>query len=294
MNDPTKSKRPRVFESSQRADESFRVIKIDQSFSGCSWHFHPELQLCHVESGSGTRVIGDRVCPIEPGEVVLLGSNLPHVWRYDGEQAESIRATVVHFEETALGVDFLNRPEMRELRLLFARAGLGLQVFGATRIAIAKNISQLAALNGFSRVLALLEILHQLAGCPDVQQISGANFQPVASHIEAERLRCACDYIREHCHKSIDRDTVAQVLHMSPSGFSRFFKSHTGMTFQDFVSDVRISRACEMLVDGTQSITEIAYASGFADVSTFNRAFKKFRDMTPSVYRRAMVSATRM
>ena len=291
MNDRTTFKRLRVFESAHRADESFRVIQIDQSFSGCSWHFHPELQLCHVKTGSGTRVIGDRVCPIERGEVVLLGSNLPHVWRYD-EDSDAISATVVHFEESALGTDFLNKPEMRELRLLFARAGLGLQAFGDTRLAVAENISGLANLSGFSRVLALLDILHRLAGCREVKSISGSGFQPVASHIDAERLRCACDYIRENCQSSIDRDTVARVLHMSPSGFSRFFKTHTGMTFQDFVSDVRISRACERLVDGGQSITEIAYASGFADVSTFNRAFKKFRDMTPSDYRRAIGDAT--
>ena len=292
MNNPNHLKRPRVFESAHRADESFRVMEIDQSFSGCSWHFHPELQLCHVESGSGTRVIGDRVCGIEAGEVVLLGANLPHVWRYDKQQAEPIHATVVHFEESALGADFLNKPEMRELRLLFARAGLGLQAFGETRLEIAKKISSLAALRGFSKILALLDILHRLASSPEVESISGSSFQPVASHIDAERLRCACDYIRENTHAAIDRDTVARVVHMSPSGFSRFFKTHTGMTFQDFVADVRVSHACQMLADGTRSITDVAYQSGFADVSTFNRAFKKFRDMTPSAYRRAIVTAT--
>ncbi len=290
----SEAKLPCVFESSRRPDESFRVIEIDRNFSGCSWHFHPELQLCHVENGSGTRVIGDRVCPIEPGEVVLLGANLPHVWRYDTEQAGSVRATVVHFEESSFGADFLNKPEMRELRLLFARAGLGLQVCGQIRARIAEKISALIEKRGFERLLALLEILHQIAESRDVNSISGASFQPVASHIDAERLRCACDYIRENYGAAINRDTVARVLQMSPSGFSRFFKTHTGMTFQDFVSDVRISRACELLVDKTQSVTEIAYGSGFGDVSTFNRAFRKFRGMTPSAYRKTMADTTQV
>jgi len=219
---------------------------------------------------------------------------LPNVWRYDNDQTEPVRATVVHFEESAIGVDFLSKPEMRDLRLLLARAGLGLQAFGETREGIANKITQLADLAGFGRVLALLEILHQLSECRELKPISGASFQPVASHIDAERLRCACEYVRENCCSAIDRNTVAGVVHMSPSGFSRFFKTHTGMTFQDFVSDVRISRACEMLVGGNQSIADIAYQCGFADVSTFNRAFKKLRDMTPSCYRREMSDAVRI
>jgi AraC-like DNA-binding protein len=103
--------------------------------------------------------------------------------------------------------------------------------------------------------------------------------------LDVERLRRACDYINDHAHQEITRNAVAEVVHMSVSGFSRFFKSHTGMTFQEFVADVRISRACLLLVTSDLPITDISLECGFADLSTFNRTFKRFRDSTPSQYR---------
>ena len=131
--------------------------------------------------------------------------------------------------------NLVHKPELRDIRLLLARAGQGLQIQGEARHDVAARIQELPGRTGFARVLGLLEILHILAEARDLQTISGAGFQPVAAQLEIERLRRACDYIREHACQSVDRDTVARVVHMSPGGFSRFFKTHTGMTFQDFL-----------------------------------------------------------
>ena len=265
----------RSFQLPDREDESFRLIEVDDTYTGCSWHFHAELQLCHVLRGTGQRVVGDRACPIDEGEVVLLGANLPHVWRYDTAKSGNTKAIVAHFRETFLGAEFLQRPEMRDVRLLFARAGQGLIAKGRTRAAIAESMQRLETSSGFARVLQLLEILHLLAESDEVDSICSVGFQPVAAQLDIERLRRACDYVKENISRSIDRDSVARVTHMSPSGFSRFFKAHTGMTFQDFVADVRISHACQLLADGELNITDIAFRCGFSDISTFNRAFKK-------------------
>ncbi|MCR9198576.1 MAG: AraC family transcriptional regulator [Planctomycetaceae bacterium] len=278
-------KTPRLFAAPQRADESVRVIRIDERYTGCSWHFHPELQLCHVARGRGERLVGDRLCEIEPGEIVLLGSNLPHVWRYDKCDLGHIEATVIHFDASVLGNDWLNRPELRDVRLLLSRASQGLQATGLLRERLAQRIVQLAASTGLRRIIGLLELLHQMSESREMQTICGAGFQPVAAQLDVERLRRACDFITEHAHEQISRDTVADVVHMSGSGFSRFFKSHTGMTFQEFVSDVRISRACELLGSTSRSVTEIALECGFHEMTTFNRTFRKFRDTTPTSYR---------
>ena len=276
---------PQPFASPQRADESIRVIAIDESYSGCSWHFHPELQLCHVGSGCGQRMIGDRVCDIEPGEVILLGANLPHVWRYDSSVDGQIEATVIHFDASALGRDLLDRPELRDVRLLLTRAKQGLQANGELRSQLTTGIERLLTVDGLPRIIGLLELLHLMSESQELKTICSTGYQPVAAQLDVERLRRACDFITEHAHKEISRDVVANVIHMSGSGFSRFFKSHTGMTFQEFVADVRISRACELLGSTSMSITEIALECGFGEMTTFNRTFKKFRDTTPSKYR---------
>lgn len=283
---------PQPFASPQRADESIRVIAIDESYSGCSWHFHPELQLCHVRSGTGQRMIGDRVCDIEQGEVIVLGANLPHVWRYDSRGDGQIEATVVHFDATVLGSDWLDRPELRDVRLLLTRAQQGLQAKGELRSQVADRIEQLLTVDGLPRIIGLLELLHLMANSQEMKTICSTGYQPVAVELDVERLRRACDFINEHADKELTRDSVAKVVHMSGSGFSRFFKSHTGMTFHDFVADVRISRACQFLASTEMSITEIALECGFGELTTFNRTFRRFRDTTPSSYR-TMVNAVR-
>lgn len=278
-------KTPKFFAGPQRADESIRVITIDARYAGCSWHFHPELQLCHVSQGRGQRLIGNRLCDIEPGEVILLGPNLPHVWRYDKTDGGTVEATVVHFDTAVLGNDWLNRPEMRNVRLLLSRASQGLQAVGDLRPQLVEGLTKLADSTGLGRIIAILELLQLMSESREMRAICSTAYQPVAAQLDVERLRRACDFITENAHEELSRDTVADVVHMSASGFSRFFKSHTGMTFQEFVSDVRISRACELLASTSQSITQVAFECGFIDMTTFNRTFKKFRDTTPTNYR---------
>ena len=265
--------------------ESIRVIKVDDGYAGCSWHYHPEIQLCHVAKGKGQRLIGDQLCPIEPGEVVLLGSNLPHVWRYDPGARVGIQATVIHFESTVLGGDWLERPEVRNLRLLLTRASQGLQATGKLRARLAKGIEELQNKEGLPRIIRLLELLHLMTDSYEMKTICRSGLQPMTAQLEIERLRLACDFINDHAHKELSRDAVAEVVRMSGSGFSRFFKAHTGMTFQDFVADVRISRACKLLGSTELPITTVALECGFRELTTFNRAFKKYRQTTPSQYR---------
>ncbi len=290
MTHHTKNAQP--FASPRKSDESIRLIEIDESYSGCSWHFHSELQLCHVVRGTGQRLIGDQVCAIEPGEVVLLGSNLPHVWRYDSSDPGDVRAIVVHFDDTVLGADWLQRPELRDVRLLLTRAGQGLQARGRLREMLVEQICGLGEKQGLPRIISLLEMLHLMAESQEMETICSTGYQPVAAQLDVERLRRACDHINEHAHETLDRDTVAKIVHMSGSGFSRFFKAHTGMTFQEFVADVRISRACQLLASSDLSITEIALHCGFPELSTFNRAFRRYRDATPSEYRALLGAVT--
>lgn len=269
-------------------------MSIDETYAGCSWHFHPELQLCYVAQGTGQRLIGDQLCDIEAGEVVLLGSNLPHVWRYDKSSDGDVKATVVHFEMSLFGNDWLDRPELRDVRLLLTRAGQGLQAVQDLRTELVERITALVAASGLRRIIGLLELLHIMSESRQLKTICSTGYQPIAAELDVERLKRASDFINEHAHEELTRDVVANVVHMSASGFSRFFRSHTGMTFQEFVSDVRISRACELLATTNLSITEIAFQCGFGEITTFNRTFRKFRDTTPSAYRSlvARVSGT--
>jgi AraC-like DNA-binding protein len=278
------------------AGESFRLLEIQGHASGCSWHYHPEFQLSCVISGRGERVVGDSLCPIKAGEVTLLGANLPHVWRYDDRALDLDRThiVVIHFREEFLGSEFFRKPEARDIRLLMARAALGLQAQGDTREKSAELICAMRQNSGFQRVLDLLAVLHLLAGSNELTELCSTGFHSFSADLQVERLRRVCDHIQRHFHEHLDRDAVARIAHLSPSAFSRFFKAGTGKTFQEFVTEVRVGYACRQLLEAEFNVTEIALRCGFADVSTFDRSFHRVKRMSPREFRRRMESVTEL
>ncbi|HVR35249.1 MAG TPA: AraC family transcriptional regulator [Methylomirabilota bacterium] len=276
------------------AQESFRLLEIRGAYAGCSWHFHPECQLGLVISGRGQRVVGDNVCPIHPGEVVLLGSNLPHVWRYDntGPGEPPVHAIVVHFHDDFAGSEFFRKPELRDVRLLLARAALGLQVNGRTRDEASARIQGMLRHEGFTRMLDLFSVLHLLATSAELTTLCSAGFQPLSADLEVERLRRVCAHVQAHMNDPLPRDEAAALAHLSPSAFSRFFKAHTGKTFHEFVNEVRIGHACRLLMEPEFNVTEVALQCGFADITSFNRSFRRLKRTTPTDYRRRLHAVT--
>lgn len=275
-----------------KIDESLNVVEFSSRATGCSWHFHPEHQLSVVANGTGKRMVGDAISPIEPGEVTLLGSNLPHVWRYD-PSAEPVHAVVVHFNDDFAGNGFLDQPEMRSLRLLLARSHQGLQAHGEARLKAASLLLDLPRQHGFDRLLAFLSILHTLASDSDLTTIAS---QGVAnrSHVDLERLRCVYAYLDEHLDENITREEIAAVAHLSPTAFSRFFRQHAGLTFQECLLERRIARSCEELHNLSLSITEVAHQSGFSSSASYTRAFRRVKGVTPSTYRQQIAEVLKI
>jgi AraC-like DNA-binding protein len=274
------------------ADESFHVLEIRGAVYTCTWHFHPELQLGLVIRGGGERVVGDSVAPIRAGEVVLLGSNLPHVWKFrGGTRGDAIHAIVVHFSTNCLGGEFLEKPEMRDIRQLFARAQHGLEAHGATQRRAAAILRGMRGRDGFARVMDLLSLLALLADSAELTQLCSSVYRPLAA--ESERLRRVCEYIDGHHAEALDRDTLARVAHLTPSAFSRFFRVQTGKTVREYVTEVRVGHACRLLMEADANMTEIALRSGFADATTFDRSFRRIKNMSPSQFRQRVKGATR-
>jgi AraC-like DNA-binding protein/quercetin dioxygenase-like cupin family protein len=283
-----------VFQPPVGQEDSVRYFHIDSQHSGCSWHFHPEYQLSHVVSGRGQRITGDSLHSIEAGEVILLGPNLPHVWRYEEPSIDQpIESHVYHFRADFLGAEFFAKPEMRDLRLLLSRATQGLQLVGQSRELAAAGLVRMAEATGFERIIELLKVLEIFATSRETFVLSSKIFQLEATQLDIERLRRVCDHIKVHYDAPLDRDAMADLAHMSPSAFSRFFKTHTGMSFQDFLADVRIGNACQLLADPALSLLDVALRCGFCELSTFHRLFKRLRSMTPGDYRKQIWSLCR-
>lgn len=280
-----------VFEKTPHSQwESFHCEVVRGNSYNAAWHFHPEFQITLVIKSCGYRLVGDNIAPLHSGDLVLVGSNLPHVWQQEEERADRpdahpVQAVIVRFLETFAGKDFLEIPEMKPVRLLLRRSVRGLQVTGATRQAVAEKMRRLPDSAGLERVSGLLSILHTLARSNDLKPIASAGFVPVLNGSDQDRMQRVCDYINAHLDESIDRVAVAREAHLSQGAFSRFFKLRTGKTLPRYINELRVGRACRFLAEGETKITDIALECGFANLANFNRRFLEIMGHSPRKYR---------
>jgi AraC-like DNA-binding protein len=285
----TSKARPVLENTPHREWESFHCEVVQGSGYGAQWHFHPEHQLTLVLKSRGYRVVGDNLTPLTAGDLVLVGSNLPHVWHQDeggGRERNAVHAIVIRFRGDFLGDHFLQRPELEPVRLLLKRASRGLQISGRTRDSVASRIESLAEKKGLGRVIELLAILDELAHSREMKPLSSARFVPELKGTDQGRMEKVFRYIHANVSESIDRDEAAAHASLSPGAFSRFFKTRTGKTLPQYVNELRIGRACSMLAEADVKITDLALDCGFGNLANFNRQFQRVTGMTPKAYRR--------
>lgn len=257
----------------------------------CPFHFHPEIEITHIVASEGTRIVGDNVGRFVPGDLVILGADLPHSYMNSPEaDAAPNRAhsQVIQFRRDSLGERFFDLPEMTTMHDLLARAARGLHFGPATLAQAIPFLEVLVANETPCRVIPLLQLLRCLATADDATQLASPGYRPSITHGDSERLDIVCAYINAHYSEPVDQEAVARRVGMSASTFSRFFKKRTRMTFSRFLNEVRISHACRLLLESDLTVLEISHQSGFGNLSNFNRRFREFRNLSPRAYRRAL------
>lgn len=254
------------------------------------WHYHPELELVTVLKSKGTRFIGDSIKKFQPKDVVLIGKNLPHMWLndpkyFEGDDHLKAEAISIHFKEDFLGHTFLKLPEMSHIVALFKMAEQGIQF---------RNVPKplrdaIIALNGetdFNKTHQFISVLHQLALHEDCKILASAGYVASLKLEEQKLSNTVIAYIFKNFNKDIGLNTVAAIVNMNPSAFSRSFKRVHRKTFSKYVNEIRIGYACKLLTENELNVAAIAYESGFNNLSNFNRQFKIIKKMSPSSYLR--------
>ena len=268
---------------------SFAVREFKVPAFASPWHFHPECELTYIVQSTGKRFVGDSLLPFGPGDLVLLGSNLPHYWRNDSpaKNAKSFaHSLVIQFREECLGADFLSRPELDGVRKLLLWARRGLRFNGKACAPVSAIMSRMAERGGLERLIDLLNIFKLLLEADDRHVLSSPGFSPFLDEFAGQRINRAYQYIFDHFSASLDREAIASGAGMSLSAFCHYFKRVTGRTLSDFINEVRVGHASKLLIDTDQTISEIAYASGYESLSNFNRRFHELTGLSPKEYRR--------
>lgn len=254
------------------------------------WHFHKELELIYFMKSTGTRYVGNSIGNFGPGELYLIGSNVPHLFKnhkeyYEDENvAGAVDLIVVKFEKSFLGDAFLNLTESKRLQQLFQKADRGLKFSKAVTYLVHSYMVGLVGSNGLSSVIGLLNVL-------DILSIS-ENYEPLCSEVitntfnknEKERMARVILYLTENFEKKIELEKVASIAYMTPNAFCRYFKKRTHKSFTQYLNEIRLRHACKLLIEGELQISAICYQSGFNTLTNFNRQFKGLMNVTPSEY----------
>jgi AraC-like DNA-binding protein len=252
-------------------------------------HFHAELELIYIIRGHGKRYIGNNIQSFREGEISLVGSNLPHLWRndpvsYTAGGSQDAEVLIIQFLPDFMGGEFTAQPEFRPILDLFARANSGLQLTNSTLIQVKNLISDLDALHGLARIVRLLEVLELLSRSDHLSVISDRNSGELSSR-EHERLNNVIQYTLQHFQNPITLSQVSAQAGLSPQAFCRIFKKNTHHTYYSFLNQLRIEHAMALLGKTDMTIAEIAIQCGYQSITNFNRRFKAISGFTPRAYR---------
>jgi AraC-like DNA-binding protein len=271
-----------------RRDESFKAWYHGYPYRTVRWHFHPEYEIHLIVATTGKMFVGDHIGSFAPGNLVLMGPNLPHNWVSDVPEGETIeqRNLVVQFGQEFVAHCMESFPEWRQVEALLAASRRGVSFDAQTSAAIRPLFLELLDARGLRRIVLFMSMLEVLVSAQDTELLASPAYQADPTGFAATRINHALSYIGKNLSSELRESDLAQLAGQSVSAFSRYFRRHTGMPFVQYVNRMRINLACQLLMDAELSVTDICYKVGFNNLSNFNRQFLIAKGMAPSKFRR--------
>jgi AraC-like DNA-binding protein len=249
------------------------------------FHQHNEIQVSLIEEGEGTLIVGDTINHYKKNDILVIGSNLPHVFKSEMKEHSNSKMISLFFTKDAFGSNFFMLEEMRELNKFFKKVDNGFKVSPSSeplriRFMSLKNDTK------FERFISLLSILKSLSKMRS-NPLSSFIYEKKLNDVEGKRMRDVMEYSMANYSKTITLDDISHVAAMTKNAFCKYFKKRTNKTYFKFLNEIRVEYACKLLVSNEDfSIAEIADKSGFNNISNFNRQFKSVKEVIPSEYKR--------
>lgn len=250
-------------------------------------HKHREIELNFVQNCTGAlRVVGDSIEALNECDLAIIGSGLEHVWEQGDCISAPIREITLQFSPELFGENFLNKKQLRSVRTMLDHAKCGIAFEMPAILKVYGMLDEITKLqSGFYRVMKILTILYELSIDNNYHLLSSSSFSHVKVSADSRRVRKVEEYINDNYNSEIRLQSLADLVGMTPTAFSRFFKLRTGKTISEYIIDIRLGVASRKLVDTTMSIAEVCYDCGFNNVSNFNRIFKRKKGVSPKSFR---------
>lgn len=246
-------------------------------------HQHEEIQISLIVEGEGRLIVGDTINYYAPNDVIVIGSNIPHVFKSNLNAASHSHMLSLFFTKASFGKDFFDLEELLEVQKFFKRAKHGFKITSKQEL-MKILFFQLEKASKLNRFLILLQLLKN-ASLANYKSLSSFIYDKKYSINEGKRMRNVFEFTMNHFDKTITLDAVSEVANMTKNAFCKYFKKRTNKTYVQFLNELRIEHACKLIETKKDiSIQEIAEASGFKNISNFNRQFKSLKKVSPSQY----------
>lgn len=267
----------------------FMMKEITAPYFINTHHFHGDYELVYVVESSGKRIIGNSVGNFKKHDMVLVSPNLPHAWFNDREyydnDAFTAKSIVTYFRKDWMEKQLLDRAGGEKFETMLVHASRGIKINGKTNRRIAAMLHEALHAPELLKAAQILMVLHELSETAEFELLADAHYVNSYSQNEAMRINQVYEYVMKNFTSEIKLETMADIAHMSPNAFSRYFKSRTQKTFSLFVNEIRIGHACKLLQGEDFTMSQICYASGFQSMTNFTKFFKRFMGKSPLQYR---------
>jgi AraC-like DNA-binding protein len=276
------------FKIPKPGDEAIRVQVDEMPHLYNHLHQHPEIQLTLIVESHGTLVAGDHVGRFREGDVFVIGSNQPHVFRNDAvyfKKKLKAKAITVFFDEHTLGDTFWQQSALKSFLPFFKNSQGGYRIKGIKQGQLRQLLLLMVDAEKIDRIILFLQIIRLLATRKEMTTLSHAVIQRPIRDFDGSRLNAVLEYTFHESHRNIKLAEIAAVANMTVVAFCKYFKTRTRKTYISFLNEIRINQACKLLLASDQPVTSICYETGFSNLSHFNRVFKKITGKTPKNYR---------
>jgi AraC-like DNA-binding protein len=272
-------------------NHSFYVEQVKFQYFPNPLQFHPEIEILYVIHGSGTRFVGDSVDSFGPGELVMIGQNVPHLWysdeKYTQENSNLFSEVIfILFKTEIFGEQFWQLTESKSILKLIQLSQRGIKLTGRTRNEVSSLMRSIVSSVGFNRIILLLSILEIIASQKEYQFLASPIVQNTINESDSKRLNKVYKYIINNFQQEITLEKAASIASLSAPAFCRYFKQRTGKTFIQLLNEIRISYACRYLSAEDLPVARICYICGYTNVSYFIRQFKGITGLTPLSYKK--------
>lgn len=271
----------KIAKVSQAAFNCVKIVRNNRPILTKAWHFHPQIEICYTLKSNGTRYVGNNISEYNEGDLVLLGTNLPHGFT----TSNMTEQYVIQFDHDFLGEAFINTIEMDDINNILDVAKRGILIKGQLKLIVQNKVKQLFNEEKMKRLITLLDILDSIASSNEWEPICSKQYTTNINLKQLTRIQLLFNYIEQNFQEDINIQSASKMLHLTEAGFYKFIQKHTKQKFTTILNDYRISHASKLLINENQTIAQICYQCGYNNLSYFNRKFKESMGRTPKEFR---------